>query len=118
MVPFCPTCGRCGIGHWKTPGDRPGARQTWPMAVNNWTEVEQALWYLQRADDVPHRTEGEQCLLEALSFTEGPIGRVLDIGTGDGRLLDLVRTAYPGITGVGLDFSPPMLERFSERFNG
>jgi SAM-dependent methyltransferase len=83
------------------------------MTVNRWPDVEHALAYLSRADTVPHRTEGEQTLLELLPPT---IGRLLDIGTGDGRLLALVRTAHPGITAVGLDFSPTMLERARERF--
>jgi SAM-dependent methyltransferase len=43
---------------------------------------------------------------------------VLDLGTGDGRLLALVRTARPDVVGVGVDFSPPMLERARARFAG
>jgi SAM-dependent methyltransferase len=42
--------------------------------------------------------------------------RVLDLGTGDGRLLALVRERHPGVQGVGLDVSPPMLERARARF--
>lgn len=88
------------------------------MSENLWPDVEHALHYLRIADQVPHRTEGEQTLLEALSFTDGPIRRVLDVGTGDGRLLALVRAAYPDLEGTALDFSPPMMERFRERFAG
>jgi len=41
---------------------------------------------------------------------------VLDLGTGDGVLLDLVLTARPGSTGVGLDFGDEMLRLAAERF--
>jgi SAM-dependent methyltransferase len=44
--------------------------------------------------------------------------RVLDLGTGDGRLLALLLADRPGIIGVGLDFSEPMLEAAQERFVG
>jgi SAM-dependent methyltransferase len=45
------------------------------------------------------------------------VNRVLDLGTGDGRLIDLVRTAHPGAEAVGLDSSQPMLDRADQRFS-
>jgi tRNA (cmo5U34)-methyltransferase len=84
------------------------------MSINRWPDVDHALSYLRKAASIPHRTEGEEMLLDLLP--EAP-ARVLDIGTGDGRLLALVRTARPSVVGVGLDFSPPMLERVRERFD-
>jgi tRNA (cmo5U34)-methyltransferase len=42
--------------------------------------------------------------------------RVLDLGSGDGRLLELVLLSRPEATGVALDFSPPMLALLHERF--
>ena len=78
-----------------------------------WTSTEHALAYLARADSVPHRTEGEGVLLDHLPPRPQ---RVLDIGAGDGRLLDLVLTARPNAQAVALDFSPPMLARARERF--
>jgi tRNA (cmo5U34)-methyltransferase len=80
---------------------------------NRWSEVEHALAYLERIDDVPHRTEGETELLRVL---RPPVERVLDLGCGDGRLLGLVLTAYPDVTGVAADFSDTMLGRARERF--
>jgi tRNA (cmo5U34)-methyltransferase len=44
------------------------------------------------------------------------IERFIDLGTGDGRLLALVRERHPGAHGVGVDFSQPMLNRAAERF--
>jgi tRNA (cmo5U34)-methyltransferase len=85
------------------------------VSINRWPDVDHALAYLRRADSIPHRTEGEETLLELLPPAPK---RVLDIGTGDGRLLALVRTARPGVAGIGVDFSPTMLERARERFDG
>jgi tRNA (cmo5U34)-methyltransferase len=83
------------------------------MSVNRWPDLDHALAYLREADSIPHRTEGEETLLELLPPT---VASMLDIGTGDGRLLALLRTVRPSARGVGLDFSPPMLERARERF--
>jgi tRNA (cmo5U34)-methyltransferase len=83
--------------------------------VNLWTSGQHALDYLGRADRIPHRAEGESVLLDCLPA--GP-GRVLDIGSGDGRLLHLVKLARPEAPAVALDFSPAMLERLSQRFGG
>jgi len=81
--------------------------------VDEWTSTERALEYLSHAGEVPHRAEGEAVLLEMLPEA---VTRVLDLGTGDGRLLDTVRAAHPSASGVALDFSPTMLEKARERF--
>ena len=60
--------------------------------VNLWASAEHASDYLGRADSVPHRTEGEATLLE---FIPVNARRVLDLGTGGGRLLALVKAALP-----------------------
>lgn len=83
--------------------------------MSEWTSVEHALSYLSRADSIPHRTEGEAALVEQLPQK---VRRVLDLGTGDGRLLALVMLAHPGCAGVALDFSPTMLEKAQTRFAG
>jgi tRNA (cmo5U34)-methyltransferase len=79
-----------------------------------WTTVEHALAYLQKADHIPHRTEGEATLLEEVPKDAG---RILDLGSGDGRLLGLLLLACPAARGVALEFSPPMLERLRQRFD-
>lgn len=81
---------------------------------NRWDTAEHALAYLDRAADLPHRVEGERVLLELLPDR---VDRVLDLGCGDGRTLALVLAARPEARGVGLDFSPPMLEAARERFD-
>lgn len=72
-----------------------------------------ALAYLAKADTVPHRTEGEAVVLELLPPR---VRRVLDLGTGDGRLLALVKSARPEAHGVAIDFSPTMIIAADERF--
>ena len=81
--------------------------------VNEWQSAAHAGAYLERADQVPHRSAGEATLLEEIP---DDVGRVLDIGSGDGRLLDLVLRARPKAAGVAVDFSPLMLERLQDRF--
>ena len=81
--------------------------------VNLWDKPTHALEYLARADRIPYRGEGERTLLECLPPS---IGRVLDLGSGDGRLLSLVRLARPVMEAVAIDFSETMLDRLRERF--
>jgi tRNA (cmo5U34)-methyltransferase len=83
------------------------------MPAEEWTTAEHALRYLARADAYPRRAEGEGALLEQVPCDAR---RVLDLGTGDGRLLGLLSHDRPGMLGVGLDFSEPMLQAAHERF--
>lgn len=69
--------------------------------------------YLERADRIPHRKEGEATLLEVVPRG---IQRFLDLGTGDGRLIALLKGAHPQAQAVGLDFSPTMLAAARQRF--
>jgi tRNA (cmo5U34)-methyltransferase len=80
---------------------------------SEWQTIEHALAYLARADKLPHRTEGEKVLLEQIRPNAR---RVLDLGTGDGRLLALVQLNNPAVEGVALDFSDPMIEQAKKRF--
>jgi tRNA (cmo5U34)-methyltransferase len=81
--------------------------------INVWINTEHAVQYLGRADRIPHRTEGKSTLLELLPRNAR---RVLDLGSGDGRLLALASEKIPQAEGVALDFSPAMLGRLRERF--
>lgn len=78
-----------------------------------WANTQHALQYLGRADSVPRRGEGETALLE---FIPTDVERILDLGTGDGRLLGLLRSERPSAEGVALDVSPAMLRAARERF--
>jgi tRNA (cmo5U34)-methyltransferase len=77
------------------------------LDVNLWSSPDHSKGYLQRADSIPHRREGEAALLE---FLPGKIDRFLDLGSGGGRLLNLVKSARHGAHSVALDFSAAMLE--------
>lgn len=81
--------------------------------VNLWTSSAHVRDYLQRADLISHRHEGEAALLE---FVPPTTRRILDLGTGDGRLLSLARSAHADAEAVAVDFSPAMLEAARQRF--
>ncbi len=57
--------------------------------VNLWNSAEHALWYLAKSDRVHQRTEGEAVLLEEVPKN---VKRILDVGTGGGRLLALLKS--------------------------
>jgi len=82
---------------------------------SEWKDVSHALAYLARADEVPHRTEGEAALLEEVSPDRR---RLLDLGTGDGRLMALLLLRCPRAEGIAIDYSETMLERARDRFRG
>jgi len=83
------------------------------MPAEEWTTAVHVARYLDRADEYPRRTEGESVLLE---HVPRDVRRVLDLGTGDGRLLALLQIERHEMVGVGLDLSELMLEAARTRF--
>jgi tRNA (cmo5U34)-methyltransferase len=83
--------------------------------VNLWSSHEHSKDYLKRADSIPHRREGESTLLE---FLPERVGRFLDLGSGGGRLLGLVKAARPNAEAVAVDFSAAMLEVLRDAYRG
>jgi tRNA (cmo5U34)-methyltransferase len=81
--------------------------------MSEWQSPEHAVAYLERADRIAQKTAGYAALLE-----EVPSGarRVLDLGSGDGRLLASVLHIRPLARGIALDFSPFMLAQLKNRF--
>lgn len=80
-------------------------------APSEWSDPGRVAEYLSR--EIPHRVTAEQMLLEALP---PQVEHFLDLGTGDGRMIALVRSRHPDARAVGLDVSEPMLARAADRF--
>lgn len=80
-------------------------------ASSEWSQPERVAEYLSR--EIPQRLTAEEMLLEALPRR---VERFLDLGTGDGRMLALVRSRHPQSIAIGVDSSAPMLARAAERF--
>lgn len=80
-----------------------------------WKDEAKVEEYVGRVGRLEARRAGERELAEALPTR---CDRVLDLGTGDGRLIELVLEARPSATkAVGIDNSPPMLDRARDRFD-
>lgn len=84
-----------------------------PADTNLWKTPEHALDYLKRVDTIPRRAEGEATLID---FIPANARRILDLGTGAGRVLALVKDARPQAHFVGLDFSQTMLDEVRRKF--
>jgi tRNA (cmo5U34)-methyltransferase len=74
------------------------------------------LWIDGRSQRLTRRREADALLVESL--LPDPLDRVLDLGTGDGHLLELIKSVAPGVECKGIDISPPLLRRARERFAG
>ncbi len=81
--------------------------------MSEWQTSEHASAYLERADKLLYKSAGYTALLEEIPAS---VRRVLDLGSGDGRLLDSVLRSSPRARGVALDFSPFMLDQLKTRF--
>ena len=82
--------------------------------VGGWRDEQQVGWYLERIGRLEARRAGERMLVEALP--DAPKS-VLDLGCGDGALMDLVLQHCPSVErGVAIDRSEPMLTRARARF--
>ena len=61
-------------------------------SAKEWSNTQNAVAYLNVADSLPHRSEGESVLLDHLPKN---VKRILDLGTGDGRLIRLIKSKMP-----------------------
>ena len=76
-----------------------------------WSDPGRVAEYLSR--EIPYRDIAEAMLLKALPER---VERFIDLGTGDGRLIALIRERHPGAHAIGVDLSRPMLDRAVKRF--
>lgn len=85
------------------------------MSASEWSDPAHVDHYRSRSDDEGWAVSADHALLEQI-----PPGasRILDLGTGDGRLLALLLTGHPERSGVGVDSSQLMLDAARERFAG
>ena len=83
------------------------------LSAREWSSPQNAVAYLNVADNLPHRSEGESVLIDHLPENTK---RVLDLGTGDGRLIRLIKEKRPDIEAVALGVSPTMLKSARDHF--
>jgi tRNA (cmo5U34)-methyltransferase len=84
--------------------------------VTSWSDPDKAEEYVERIATVPQRLAGETALVE---FLPAAPRRALDLGCGDGRLIRVLLDSRPELEEVvGIDRSPPMLERAARHFAG
>jgi tRNA (cmo5U34)-methyltransferase len=80
--------------------------------INKWTSADHVYSYLSRTK-LAHDEEIKNALMEQIPSN---VKRVLDLGTGYGRLLTWVKLKNPKAEGIALDFSEPMLKLARKRF--
>jgi len=92
-----------------------------------WSSTGYASEYLEVAERIPHKNEGEQVLLE---YIPKDAKRILDLGTGDGRLIKLIKQqqqlerrqqqqlslSLSSSKFIVVDISPAMLEKATNYF--
>jgi tRNA (cmo5U34)-methyltransferase len=84
-----------------------------PLAQDYWASPEHVRNYLAKAPSLPHRHEGDEALLDRVP---ADARRILDLGTGNGHLLGLLRRQFPECVCVGVDVSVHMLNAARTRF--
>jgi len=83
------------------------------LSVKEWSSAEQVSFYLNKAAILPQRAEGESILFDLFPKD---VKRVIDLGTGDGHLLKLLKGKIPHINAVAIDASPIMLDAARKNF--
>jgi tRNA (cmo5U34)-methyltransferase len=80
-----------------------------------WSDPAHVARWRERASEAFAAVDPDDALLE---HVPAGVRRVLDLGTGDGRLLALLRGNRPRLRAVGLDSSELMLAAARRRFSG
>jgi ubiquinone/menaquinone biosynthesis C-methylase UbiE len=84
--------------------------------ANVWKRRDVAAAFLnERSLLIPDRQRQLDVVLRILRHAPRQPGRALDLGAGDAIILATVLEAFPGSSGVALDFSPLMLEQARAR---
>jgi SAM-dependent methyltransferase len=86
------------------------------MTAEVWKRRDVAAAFLdERSLLIPDRQRQVEVLLRLIRSAGHDPCRILDLGAGDAVLLATALEAFPGASGVALDFSPLMLERARQR---
>jgi ubiquinone/menaquinone biosynthesis C-methylase UbiE len=86
------------------------------MPAEIWKERDVAAAFLnERSLLIPDRKRLLDVILRVVRFAKQEPKRVLDLGCGDAILLAALLEAFPGAQGIGVDFSPLMLEQAQAR---
>jgi tRNA (cmo5U34)-methyltransferase len=86
------------------------------MLADIWKDRDVAKAFLtERSTVIPDRPRQLEVLLRVLRLFCPQPRRILDVGTGDGLLLATFLEVFPQTSGVGVDFSPLMLEQARQR---
>jgi SAM-dependent methyltransferase len=82
-----------------------------------WKSSELAATFLEGVRGaIPFAGAQIDIMLRLIAACELPVGRILDLGCGDGVLAAAILDRYPEARAVLLDFSDPMLEAARKRF--
>jgi tRNA (cmo5U34)-methyltransferase len=88
------------------------------MAGGTWKRDDVAAGYLsERSHFIPDRARQLEVLVRVVRSAKRLPTRILDLGAGDGVLLECFLEAFPEATGVAVDFSPVMVEKSRERLS-
>lgn len=85
------------------------------MAEDAWSDTRRAERWIARRGQLPGQLEVARVVFQDV-IAGRDLSRILDLGTGDGRVITGLRAAFPTAEAVGLDFSAVMLDRARERF--
>jgi tRNA (cmo5U34)-methyltransferase len=88
------------------------------MAGGTWKRDDVATGYLsERSHFIPDRPRQLEVLVRVVRSANRVPARILDLGAGDGVLLESFLEAFPEATGIAVDFSPVMVEKARERLS-
>jgi SAM-dependent methyltransferase len=85
------------------------------MSGTEWKTLQRAEDWSSCREELPHAADAEALLVERL--IRGEVGRILDLGSGDGHMIALLRERWPEAEAIGLDLSPALIEAAQRRFD-
>jgi tRNA (cmo5U34)-methyltransferase len=86
------------------------------VSGSEWKELRVAADWPSFRAGMPHAADAEKMLVERL--ITGEASRVLDLGSGDGHMIALLRERWPDMAAIGLDLSPGLVDAARQRFGG